>query len=291
MGILPMSLPSTPVGRVTRIALTLPSHLRRVFYHPFFPERPRILRLRERNARKFMLIFIRRVEYVPSNSTGQECQRKRLLPAAREHGEGPSSSIVSKHRRATTTRNVPCGENATAHRTTPARANRSDKEAEMDARTGTQRAPKGQSAAAVNARRVLPSEAGASSEARAQADAVPQWSLAPRPGWPSVERQPFDRRPSRTRRYLILVPRPRLHDPVYTTPFTPAPVCATLIFLPQIFLPVRPASQHRKRDKGMGTKESDSPARILLPPFSCRPFTSGDGSGQDGKTDTGPGAR
>jgi hypothetical protein len=35
-------------------------------------------------------------------------------------------------------------------------------------------------------------------------------------GWPFVLRQPFDRRPSRTRRYLILVPRPRF--PVRTTP-------------------------------------------------------------------------
>ena len=34
MGFQPMSLPLTPVDRVKRIALTLPSHLRLVFYQP-----------------------------------------------------------------------------------------------------------------------------------------------------------------------------------------------------------------------------------------------------------------
>jgi len=58
----------------------------------------------------------------------------------------------------------------------------------------------------VNARRVLPSEA------RAKADAVPQRPLAPGAGWTFVLLPVFDRRPSRTRRYLILVPRPRFPE-------------------------------------------------------------------------------
>jgi hypothetical protein len=60
MGILPMSLPSTPVDRVKRIALTLPSHLGRIFQQPpvtalkrrFSPFR-RIIPARPRKARNF----------------------------------------------------------------------------------------------------------------------------------------------------------------------------------------------------------------------------------------------
>jgi hypothetical protein len=53
------------------------------------------------------------------------------------------------------------------------------------------------------------------SESRRRAAAV----ACSQTGWPSVLRQPFDRRPSRTRRYLILVPRPcfRLFFGIYST--------------------------------------------------------------------------